>query len=237
MAERVQKLIAKSGLCSRRKAEELLAAGRVTVDGTVVGLGDKADQENQVICVDGKELSFTDKPTYIVLNKPRGYVCTLADSHAEHLVTELVDCGARVYPVGRLDKDSEGLLLLTNDGDFSQMMTHPKGQVDKIYRVTVTGALDNCGERLAAVRDLDGEIIVPAQVRELGTGNGSKELEVTIHQGKNRQIRRMCEKVGLKVLRLRRIQEHGLRLGDLKEGQWRYLTEREINELKGSVQR
>lgn len=233
MAERVQKLIAKSGLCSRRKAEELLTAGRVTVDGIVVGLGDKAE-ETQVICVDGKQISFTDKLTYIVLNKPRGYVCTMADAHAEHLVTELVDCGVRVYPVGRLDKESEGLLLLTNDGEFAQEMMHPKGQVDKIYRVTVTGVLDGCGEKLAAVTDLDGESIVPAQVRELRRRADSVELEVTIHQGKNRQIRRMCEKVGLQVLRLQRVQEHTLQLGDLKEGQWRYLTAEEIQELKGS---
>ena len=233
MAERVQKWIAKSGLCSRRKAEELLTAGRVTVDGKVADLGDKAE-ETQVICVDGKRISFTDKLTYIVLNKPRGYVCTLSDAHAEHLVTELVDCGVRVYPVGRLDKESEGLLLLTNDGDFAQMMMHPKGQVDKVYRVTVAGAPDSCGERLAAVTELDGEVIVPAQVRELVRQKDRVELEVTIHQGKNRQIRRMCEKVGLRVLQLKRVQEHSLQLGDLKEGQWRYLTAGEISELKGS---
>ena len=233
MAERVQKWIAKSGLCSRRKAEELLTAGRVTVDGKIANLGDKAE-ETQVICVDGKELYFTDKLTYIVLNKPRGYVCTMEDRHAEHLVTELVDCGVRVYPVGRLDKESEGLLLLTNDGDFAQAMMHPKEQVDKVYRVTVSGALDGCAERLTAVTELDGEAIVPAQVRELRRKADSVELEVTIHQGKNRQIRRMCEKVGLQVLRLKRVQEHSLQLGDLKEGQWRYLTAGEIQELKGS---
>ena len=233
MAERVQKWIAKSGLCSRRKAEELLLAGRVTVDGKVAGLGDKAE-ETQVICVDGKEISFTDKPTYILLNKPRGYVCTLADEHAEHLVTELVDCGVRVYPVGRLDKESEGLLLLTNDGDFAQSLMHPKGQVDKIYHVTVTGALFNCGKRLAAVTELDSEVIVPAQVKELRRNDTAVELEVTIHQGKNRQIRRMCETVGLQVLRLKRVQEHTLKLGNLEEGNWRYLTAGEIQELKGS---
>ncbi len=233
MAERVQKWIAKSGLCSRRKAEEWIAQGRVTVDGKVAEIGDKAE-ETQVICVDGKEISFTDKPTYILLNKPRGYVCTLADEHAEHLVTELVDCGVRVYPVGRLDKESEGLLLLTNDGDFAQSLMHPKGQVDKIYHVTVTGALFNCGKRLAAVTELDGEVIVPAQVKELRRNDTAVELEVTIHQGKNRQIRRMCETVGLQVLRLKRVQEHTLKLGNLEEGNWRYLTAGEIQELKGS---
>ena len=233
MAERVQKWIAKSGLCSRRKAEELLAAGRVTVDGQIAALGDKAE-ETQVICVDGKQISFTEKLTYILLNKPRGYVCTLSDKHAEHLVTELVDCGVRVYPVGRLDKESEGLLLLTNDGEFANAIMHPKGQADKVYRVTVSGALDGCGERLSAVTELDGERIVPAQVRLLSDVRTQAELEVIIHQGKNRQIRRMCEKVGLKVLRLKRVQEHTLKLENLKAGEWRYLTVEEIRELKGS---
>lgn len=233
MTERVQKLIAKSGLCSRRKAEELIVAGRVTVDGKIANLGDKAE-ETQVIDVDGKQISFTDKLTYILLNKPRGYVCTLADQHAEHLVTELVDCGVRVYPVGRLDKESEGLLLLTNDGDFAQTMMHPKEQVDKVYRVTVSGKLDGCVARLAAVTNLGDEAIVPAQVKELRRNDNCVELEVTIHQGKNRQIRRMCETVGLQVLQLKRVQEHNLKLGDLKEGQWRYLTAEEIQELKGS---
>lgn len=233
MTERVQKLIAKSGLCSRRKAEELLLAGRVTVDGTVADLGDKAE-ETQEICVDGKQISFTDELTYILLNKPRGYVCTMADTHAEHLVTELVNCGVRVYPVGRLDKESEGLLLLTNDGDFAQTMMHPKEQVDKVYRVTVSGKLDGCVARLAAVTNLGDEAIVPAQVKELRRNDNCVELEVTIHQGKNRQIRRMCETVGLQVLQLKRVQEHNLKLGDLKEGQWRYLTAEEIQKLKGS---
>lgn len=233
MAERVQKLIAKSGLCSRRKAEELITAGRVTVDGEVANLGDKAE-ETQEICIDGKQISFTEKLTYILLNKPRGYVCTLSDEHVEHLVTELVDCGVRIYPVGRLDKESEGLLLLTNDGDFAQAVMHPKGQVDKVYQVTVSGWLDGCSRRLAAVQDLDGESIVPAQVRELGRKGDSAKLEVTIHQGKNRQIRRMCEAVGLSVLQLKRVQEHSLKLGDLPVGQWRYLTGEEIEALKGS---
>ena len=233
MTERVQKLIAKSGLCSRRKAEELITAGHVTVDGKVANLGDKVE-ETQEICVDGKQITFTEELTYILLNKPRGYVCTMQDTHAEHIVTELVDCGARVYPVGRLDRESEGLLLLTNDGDFAQAMMHPKGQVDKVYQVTVCGKLDGCGERLAAVKDLDGEAIVPAQVKELERKGDSTKLEVTIHQGKNRQIRRMCEAVGLSVLQLKRVQEHSLKLGDLPVGQWRYLTGEEIEALKGS---
>ena len=233
MAERLQKFIAQSGLCSRRKAEEWIAAGRVTVDGQVAGLGDKAE-ETQVICVDGKEISRTDQKTYILLNKPRGYVCTMADAHAEHLVTELVDCGVRVYPVGRLDKESEGLLLLTNDGEFAQAIMHPKGQVDKVYRVTVSGELDGCAERLAAVTELDGETIVPAQVKLLEQAGGQAVLQVTIHQGLNRQVRRMCARAGLVVKRLCRIREHHLELGDLPAGQWRYLTEEELRAWKGS---
>ena len=235
MTERIQKLIARSGLCSRRRAEELLSAGRVTVDGIAACLGDKADAETQEICVDGTPIKLSEEKVYILLNKPRGYTCTLSDDHAQHLVTELVaDCGKRVYPVGRLDRDSEGLLLLTNDGDFMQALTHPRNQRNKVYEVTVTGALDRCAARLAAVTELEGEPIVPAQVRELFHGNGQAVLLVTIHQGKNRQIRRMCAQIGLDVRNLKRIQEDTLSLGDLPSGKWRYLTPTEIELLKGS---
>lgn len=232
--ERIQKRIAQSGFCSRRRAEELLRQGRVTVNGEVAQLGQQAD-ENAVICVNGKEISFTEKRVYLMLHKPRGYVCSLADAHAEHLVTELVsDCGARVYPVGRLDRDSEGLLLMTNDGAFMEAVTHPRREVDKVYLVTVSGALENCEQRLSAVTDLDGEIIVPAQVERLKTDGRTAVLRVTIHQGRNRQIRRMCARVGLSVLRLKRIAEDRLTLGDLPSGKWRALTDEEIQYFTGN---
>ena len=235
MAQRLQKFIAQSGLCSRRRAEELLAEGRVTVDGAAAHLGDSAEP-TQVICVDGKPVTAAEKKVYLMLHKPRGYVTTLSDEKGRPTAAELVaDCGVRVYPVGRLDMDSEGLLLFTNDGDFMQKLTHPAHQVDKVYEVTVTGELQDCARRLAAVRELeDGQSIVPAQVKLLRQTGGQAVLQVTIHQGLNRQVRRMCARAGLIVKRLRRVQEHCLRLGDLPAGQWRYLTDQEIGELKGS---
>lgn len=234
MSERLQKLIAQAGLCSRRSAEELLKAGRVTVDGAVASLGDKADPAAQTIAVDGAVLRFTEEKVYLMLHKPRGYVTTLSDEKGRKTAAELVaDCPVRVYPVGRLDMDSEGLLLFTNDGDFMQAMTHPKHQVDKVYEVTVTGALENAAARLAAVEELDGEPIIPAQVTLLRRSGGQALLRIIIHQGKNRQIRRMCAQVGLQVKRLRRVAEDSLLLGDLPAGKWRYITKEEMAALKG----
>ena len=234
MSERLQKLIAQAGICSRRKAEELLLAGRVTVDGVVASLGDKADAAVQTVAVDGKVLCFEEEKVYLMLHKPRGYVTTLSDEKDRPTAAQLVaDCGVRVYPVGRLDMDSEGLLLFTNDGDFMQTMTHPKHQVDKVYEVTVTGELTDAAARLAAVEDLDGEYIIPAQVTELSRRGGQALLRIVIHQGKNRQIRRMCAQVGLQVKRLRRVAEESLVLGDLPLGKWRYLHKAEIDALKG----
>lgn len=235
MTERLQKLIARSGLCSRRAAEALLTEGRVTVNGAAARLGDKADPETDAIAVDGKPLTFAEPMVYLMLNKPRGYVTTLSDELGRATAAQLVaDCGVRVFPVGRLDKDSEGLLLFTNDGALMQAMTHPRHQVDKTYEVTVSGTLDGAAERLSAVDELDGEPIVPAQVTQVWRRGGQALLLVTIHQGKNRQIRCMCAKVDLQVMRLRRIAEDTLTLGSLPPGQWRYLTEAEVSALKGS---
>lgn len=236
MTERLQKLMARSGLCSRRAAEELLAAGRVRVNGEVAALGDRADPAHDRIEVDGKPLAAAPEPVYLMLNKPRGYVTTLADERGRATAAELVaDCGTRVFPVGRLDRDSEGLLLMTNDGALAQAMLHPRGEVDKVYQVTVSGALERSPERLAAIRMLDGERIRPAKVEILRRWPGQALLEITIHEGKNRQIRRMCRQVGLNVLRLQRVREHTLSLGHLKPGKWRYLTEAEIRTLKRSL--
>ena len=235
MRERLQKLIARAGVCSRRTAETLLTAGRVTVNGVAAHLGDKADADTDVIAIDGTAIAFAEPSVYLMLNKPRGYVTTLRDELGRATAAELVaDCGVRVFPVGRLDKESEGLLLFTNDGALMQAMTHPSHQVDKTYEVTVTGELEGAADRLSAVTELDGEPIVPAQVEIMKRRQGQALLRVTIHQGKNRQIRRMCAQVGLQVTRLRRVSEDALTLGDLKPGQWRYLTDAEVAALKGS---
>lgn len=236
MKERIQKILSARGVCSRRKAEEWIADGRVQCNGIVCGLGDTADPDTDSLLLDGKPLPAPAGNVYILLNKPRGYVTTLSDELGRATAAELVaDCGTRVFPVGRLDRDSEGLLLFTNDGALMQAMTHPRHQVDKVYEVTVTGALEGAAQRLAAVTELeDGTPVVPAQVEAVWQKGGQALLRVTIHQGKNHQIRRMCAQVDLQVARLRRIAEDALTLGDLKTGQWRYLTDAEISALKGS---
>lgn len=234
MAERLQKLLAAAGLCSRRTAEEWISAGRVCVNGVPALLGDRADPETDTITVDGQPLPTDTRRVYLMLNKPRGYVTTLSDEYGRHTAAELVSgCGARVYPVGRLDRDSEGLLLFTNDGDFAHRLLHPSHQVDKVYLVTVRGDIRGAAERLMAITELDGEPIAPAQARELSRREGQALLRVTIHQGKNRQIRRMCAGLGLHVEKLQRVEEDGLRLDDLPIGKWRYLTAQEIQRITG----
>ena len=235
MTERIQKLLAAAGLCSRRTAEEWIAAGRVIVNGRIARVGDKADPDRDTVLVDGSPLRGAAQHVYLMLHKPRGYVTTLSDERGRRTAAELVaDCGTRVYPVGRLDRDSEGLLLFTNDGQLTHALLHPSHQVDKTYIVSVTGAEDGSAERLAAVDKLDGESIVPAQVEELHRSGTAAEYRVVIHQGKKRQIRRMCAAVGLEVTRLCRVAEGGLRLGGLPPGKWRYLTEEELGLIRGN---
>ena len=230
MAERLQKLIAAAGLCSRRSAEEWIAQGRVSVNGRQAHLGDCADLSLDSVLVDGVPLGRNDRKRYLMLNKPRGYVCTLCDEKGRPTVAELVkDCGVRVFPVGRLDLDSEGLLLLTNDGEWMQRILHPKYEVNKTYHVTVAGEVGDAAKKLSRLTQIDGEAIRPAQVEILYRGRETAELAFTIHEGKNRQIRRMCAAVGLCVKRLRRVAEHDLLLGDLPIGAWRDLTERELS--------
>lgn len=230
MAERLQKLIAAAGLCSRRSAEEWIAQGRVSVNGRQAHLGDCADLSLDSVLVDGVPLVRNDRKRYLMLNKPRGYVCTLSDEKGRPTVAELVkDCGVRVFPVGRLDLDSEGLLLLTNDGEWMQRILHPKYEVNKTYHVTVAGEVGDAAKKLSRLTQIDGEAIRPAQVEILYRGRETAELAFTIHEGKNRQIRRMCAAVGLCVKRLRRVAEHDLLLGDLPIGAWRDLTERELS--------
>ena len=234
MEQRLQKLIAAAGLCSRRKAEEWLEAGRVTVNGRAARVGDKADPERDDVRLDGAPLQRQARSVCILLNKPRGYVTTLSDERGRPTVAELVrGVPERVYPVGRLDMDSEGLLLLTNDGALTQRLLHPSFRIDKTYEVDVSGFQPDSAAVLSAVRELDGEPVSPAQVTVLSRSGERARLSVVIHEGKNRQIRRMCAQCGLTVRRLRRVQEHTLTLGSLPPGKWRYLTREELDALSG----
>ena len=212
-----------------------MAEGRVRVNGGTAVIGQRADPERDEITVDGRPIARVEQKRYLMLNKPRGYVCTLSDEKGRPTVASLVaDCGARVYPVGRLDLDSEGLLLLTNDGEWMQHLLHPRYEVNKTYRVTVAGEVGGCEKRLAAMTELDGEPIRRAQVRALSKGKDTAVLSITIHEGKNRQIRRMCASCGFFVKRLQRVREHTLALGDLPSGKWRDLTEQEVLATKSN---
>ena len=233
MEERLQKIISAAGICSRRAAEELISAGRVTVNGTRAEMGQRADAEADDIRVDGKRIGGAKKHVYLLMNKPRGYVTTLSDEMGRKTVAELVKgCRERVYPVGRLDMYSEGLLLLTNDGELMQRLIHPSFEVDKTYLVTVAGETEGACERLAALREIEGEKIRPAQVSVEGSCKDGLVLRMVIHEGKNRQIRRMCAAVGLKVRKLQRIAEHNLTLEGIPLGKWRYLTPQETAHLR-----
>ena len=233
MKERIQKILSARGVASRRKAEEWIIAGRVTVNGCVAQLGDGADPEVDEILLDGSPLPSAGEYVYIMLNKPRGYVTTLSDEKGRQNVAQLVsDCGVRVYPVGRLDMDSEGLLLLTNDGDFANMLMHPSHEVDKTYEVSVRGYHAAAPALLRRPIELDGYPIKEPQVKLVRTEGEKAKLLVTIHEGRNRQVRRMCEAAGMTVVRLRRIQEGNLHLGNLPLGKWRNLTEDEVAGLK-----
>lgn len=235
MAERLQKLISMAGLTSRRAAEEWICAGRVKVNGFVAGLGDKANPDRDEILVDGKPLRLKEEHVYLMLNKPRGYVTTLSDEKGRRTVSQLVSgCGVRVWPVGRLDMDSEGLLLLTNDGALTDALTHPRYEIEKEYLVWVKGNAEQSLSMLRRPMVLDrGEQVDGAQVKLGPTADGLTRLSMVIHQGKNRQIRRMCSQAGLEVQRLKRVREGDVLLDrTLPTGKWRPLTENELKTLK-----
>ena len=232
MTQRLQKILSERGVASRRASEALISAGRITVNGRVAALGDSADPETDEILLDGHSLPDRQKTVYIMLNKPRGFVTTLSDEKGRKTVAELVDCGLRVYPVGRLDMDSEGLLLLTSDGEFANAMMHPKHEVNKTYEVWVMGYHEAATALLTRPVTLDGYTIRKPEVKCLWADGKKAKFLVTIHEGRNRQVRRMCELAGMTVTRLRRVAEGSLQLGDLPLGQWRYLTEEELARLK-----
>lgn len=231
MNERIQKIIAARGLCSRRSAEQLLLDGRVTINGRTAMLGESAGDTAQ-ICVDGVPLPPAPERIWIMLNKPRGYVTTLSDERGRKTAASLVSCGKRVFPVGRLDMDSEGLLLFTNDGALANRLSHPRTEQVKYYEVTVRGADAQSVHCLRRPIELDGRPIAPPEVTLLRESGDKTCYRIGIHEGRNRQIRRMCEAAGLHVARLCRVQEGPLTLGTLRVGQWRYLTAEEFRQLE-----
>lgn len=239
MKERLQKLIASAGVCSRRKAEELIQNGCVTVNGVVASLGESADIASDIIKVNGRTLHATAGHSYLMLNKPKGYITTVSDDRGRPTVMDLLkNVPGRIYPVGRLDYDSEGLLLLTDDGALANALMHPSGRINKVYTVFVTGdAIRASVEKMKSLRSVGAEKIEPPGVSLIESNGSRAELTVVIHEGKNRQIRRMCEQCGLKVTRLIRVAEGALTLGELKSGSWRYLTADEVRSLRKEASR
>lgn len=241
MAEkiRLQKMIANCGIASRRKAEQLIADGKVRVNGRVAQIGDKVDPKKDKITVGSKKLvPQNNRRIYIMLHKPRGFVTTMDDELGRKCVAELVaDVEQRVFPVGRLDRDSEGLLLMTNDGEFANYISHPRSHVSKTYRVTVRQQVTE--EMLARLSEglmLDGQITLPADVNLIVKEENRNVMLVTLYEGRNRQIRRMCEELGLEVIRLKRIAVGNVKLGMLKQGDWRELNDDELRSLNASAQ-
>lgn len=229
MADRIAKIMSACGVSSRREAERMISAGRITVNGVQAALGDCADMEADDIQIDGKPLRAPDERVYIALNKPCGYITTASDHRGRKTVIDLVsDLGVRVYPVGRLDMDSEGLILLTNDGAFAQTVMHPSNEKEKVYEVRVTGDVKQALPQLSAPMDIDGYTIRPAQAKVLRTEKNGGTLEIRIHEGRNRQVRKMCRQTGLTVVSLKRTEIGGVKLGGLAAGKWRHLSESEI---------
>lgn len=230
---RLQKFLSECSVASRRKAEELILAGKVRINGRVAAIGAKVDPKRDKVTVSGKTVIANTEKIYIMLHKPRGFVTTVKDELDRKCVTDLVkDVGVKLFPVGRLDRNSEGLLFMTNDGEFANNLTHPSAQVNKTYRVTVSGEMAD--EKLIKLQegiDLDGKKTLPCDVFVIERKPDRTVLIFIIHEGRNRQIRRMCEAVGLEVLRLKRTEIAGVKLGMLPQGKWRNLNEREMRRL------
>lgn len=229
---RLQKFMAECGVASRRKSEELIEMGKVKVNGHVANIGDKINPKRDIVTVRGKKINKVDRMYYIMLNKPRGYVTTVSDELGRKTVMDLVDCKARVYPVGRLDKDSEGLIILTNDGSFANALTHPKHNYAKVYRVTVRPSVsDEILDKLRGGIKIDGRKTAPCDVNIITEEEGRVVLEFILREGRNRQIRKMCEAVNLEVARLKRISIGPVKLGMLQTGKSRELTDNEVKKL------
>ena len=230
---RLQKYLSMCAVASRRKAEELIAQGKVKVDGKVAQIGDKISPKHDTVTVSGRKIVGSRKHYYIMLHKPRGYITTMDDEMGRKCVAELVrDVGARVYPVGRLDKDSEGLLLMTNDGEFANHMTHPSKHIPKTYRVTVRpDVTEDMLTAFATGMEIDGRITAPADAHIIEKQDNRVVMEIVLYEGRNRQIRKMCESLGLEVARLKRTSMGSLKLGMLPPGKWRELKEDEVHKL------
>ena len=233
---RLQKFIAECGIASRRNAEKMIESGRVTVNGELVDyMGCIIDPEIDVVEVDGTPIRVQTQKHYIMLNKPKNYVTTVSDDLGRPTVMQLVsDINARIYPVGRLDFDTTGLLIMTNDGDFANILTHPRHTVNKVYIARVDKMLsEDQLKKLCDGVELDGVMTAPAKAENIKRPQKGVEVKITIHEGRNRQVRRMLESVGVNVLSLKRISVGSLTLGNLPEGKWRRLSDAEINKLKG----
>lgn len=230
---RLQKYLSMCAVASRRKAEELIAQGKVKVNGKVAQIGDKISPKHDTVTVSGRKIVGSRKHYYIMLHKPRGYITTMDDEMGRKCVAELVrDVGARVYPVGRLDKDSEGLLLMTNDGEFANHMTHPSKHIPKTYRVTVRpDVTEDMLTAFATGMEIDGRITAPADAHIIEKQDNRVVMEIVLYEGRNRQIRKMCESLGLEVARLKRTSVGSLKLGMLPPGKWRELKEDEVHKL------
>ena len=229
---RLQKFMAECGVASRRKSEELIEMGKVKINGHVAQIGDKVNPKRDIVTVRGKKINKADRMYYFMLNKPRGYVTTVSDELGRKTVMDLVDCKARIYPVGRLDKDSEGLLILTNDGSFANALTHPKHNYAKVYRVTVRPSVnDEILDKLRNGIEIDGRMTAPCDVNIITEEEGRVVLEFILREGRNRQIRKMCEAVNLEVARLKRISIGPVKLGMLQTGKYRELTDNEVKKL------
>ncbi|WP_055070759.1 pseudouridine synthase [Clostridium massiliamazoniense] len=233
MEERLQKYMAKCGVASRRKCEEIILNGNVEVNGSfITELGFKVN-ENDVVKVNGNIIKVEENKVYIILNKPTGYITSNSDEKDRKTILDIVNVKERIYPIGRLDYDSSGLLLLTNDGDVYNKIIHPKKEIEKRYLATVKGSFSKEQlEKFKAGVDIGGYITAPAKIKVVKEGKGNSVVEITIHEGKNRQVRKMCSAFNHEVLSLKRIAIGKLSLDDLKEGHWRYLNEKEISYLK-----
>jgi 23S rRNA pseudouridine2605 synthase len=237
MEKRIQKILSEMGIASRREAEEMILEGRITVNGRIAELGMKADPNRDHIKVDRKLLTKREPKVYLMFNKPRNVVTTLKDPEGRPTVKDfLEDIRYRVYPVGRLDYDSEGLLLLTNDGDFANAIMHPSKKITKTYQVKVKGIPEQKEiDRLKKGIHLEDGLTAPAKVKRLKTTENNSWLEVTIYEGRKRQLRRMFDQIGHSVLKLKRIRIKGVDIGDLKPGRYRYLTPDEVTRIKKEI--